>query len=49
LCLEAEGHRVLRFDVLSNMDGVLTEIHRALTTTLTPGPSPPGEGEKTSR
>jgi len=47
--LEAEGYRVLRFwnnDVLSNIDGVLTEIHGALTTTPTPDPSPQGGGEK---
>jgi very-short-patch-repair endonuclease len=50
--LETEGYRVLRFwnnDVLSNIDGVLTEIHRALTTTPTPGPSPQGGGEKKNR
>ena len=40
---------MLRFDVLSNMDGVLTEIHRALTRTLMPDLFRQGEGEKTSR
>ena len=47
--LEAEGYRVLRFwnnDVLSNIDGVLTAIQSALTTTPTPDPSPQGGGEK---
>ena len=47
--LEADGYRVLRFwnnDVLSNVDGVLAEIHRALTMTPTPDPSPQGGGEK---
>ena len=47
--LEADGYRVLRFwnnDVLSNIDGVLAEIQRALTTTPTPDPSPQGGGEK---
>ncbi len=41
--LESHGYRVLRFwnnDVLSNIDGVLTEILRAITTTPTPNPSP---------
>jgi len=47
--IEAEGYRVLRFwnnDVLSNIDGVLTVIQSALTTTPTPDPSPQGGGEK---
>jgi very-short-patch-repair endonuclease len=47
--LESEGYRVLRFwnnDVLSNIDGVLTEIQIATTTTPTPNPSPQGGGEK---
>jgi very-short-patch-repair endonuclease len=47
--LQAEGYRVLRFwnnDVLSNIDGVLTAIHYALTTTPAPDPSPQGGGEK---
>ena len=47
--LEANGYRVLRFwnnDVLMNIDGVLEEIHRAITTTPTPDPSPQGGGEK---
>jgi very-short-patch-repair endonuclease len=44
-----EGYRVLRFwnnDVLSNIDGVLTEIQNVIATTPTPDPSPPGGGEK---
>lgn len=47
--LEADGYKVLRFwnnDVLSNIDGVLTEIQRAVTATPTPDPSPQGGGEK---
>ena len=47
--LESEGYRVLRFwnnDVLSNIDGVLTEIQSATTTPPTPDPSPQGGGEK---
>ncbi|MGH6767750.1 MAG: endonuclease domain-containing protein [Xanthobacteraceae bacterium] len=43
--IEADGYRVLRFwnnDVLGNIDGVLEEIQRALTTTPTPIPSPQG-------
>jgi very-short-patch-repair endonuclease len=46
--LEANGYRILRFwnnDVLSNIDGVLEEIQRAVTTTPTPDPSPQGGGE----
>ena len=46
--LEANGYRVLRFwnnDVLTNIDGVLEEIQRAITTTPTPNPSPQGGGE----
>ena len=46
--LEADGYRVLRFwnnDVLSNIDGVLTEIRHAVITTPTPDPSPQGGGE----
>jgi very-short-patch-repair endonuclease len=46
--LEANGYRVLRFwnnDVLTNIDGVLEEIQRAMTTTPTPNPSPQGGGE----
>jgi very-short-patch-repair endonuclease len=46
--LEANGYRVLRFwnnDVLNNIDGVLEEIQRAITTTPTPSPSPQGGGE----
>ena len=47
--LEAMGYLVLRFwnnDVLKNIDGVLEEIQRAITTTPTPNPSPQGGGEK---
>ena len=50
--LESEGYRVLRFwnnDVLSNIEGVLTEIQNASATTPTPNPSPQGGGEKKSR
>jgi very-short-patch-repair endonuclease len=46
--LEANGYRVLRFwnnDVLTNIDGVLEEIQRAITPTPTPNPSPQGGGE----
>jgi very-short-patch-repair endonuclease len=46
--LEAEGYRVLRYwnnDVLANIDGVLEDIQRAMTTTPTPNPSPQGGGE----
>jgi very-short-patch-repair endonuclease len=46
--LEANGYRVLRFwnnDVLKDIDGVLEEIQRAITTTPTPNPSPQGGGE----
>jgi len=42
--LEAEGYRVLRYwnnDVLTNIDGVLEDIHRAIAVTPTPNPSPP--------
>jgi very-short-patch-repair endonuclease len=48
--LEANGYRVLRFwnnDVLGNIEGVLEEISRAITTTPTPNPSPQGGGEQT--
>ncbi len=47
--IEAQGYRVLRFwnnDVLKNIDGVLEEIHRVITTTPTPNPSPQGGGEQ---
>jgi very-short-patch-repair endonuclease len=47
--IEAQGYRVVRFwnnDVLSNIDGVLEEIRRAITTTPTPNPSPQGGGEQ---
>jgi very-short-patch-repair endonuclease len=50
--LEADGYRVLRFwnnDVLSNVDGVLTEIQRAISQALPqdgpPPPTPPHKGE----
>ncbi len=49
LRLASEGYRILRFwnnDVLSNIDGVLTEIERAIALTPTPNPSPQGGGEK---
>ena len=48
--LQANGYRVLRYwnnDVLSNIDGVLEDILRAITTTPTPNPSPQGGGEQT--
>jgi very-short-patch-repair endonuclease len=48
--LEATGYRVLRYwnnDVLSNIDSVLEDILRAITTTPTPNPSPQGGGEPT--
>jgi very-short-patch-repair endonuclease len=48
--LEATGYRVLRYwnnDVLSNIDTVLEDILRAITTTPTPNPSPQGGGEPT--
>jgi very-short-patch-repair endonuclease len=47
--LESRGYRVLRFwntDVLTNVDGVLEDIQRSITTTPTPDPSPQGGGEK---
>ncbi|MFZ0844741.1 MAG: DUF559 domain-containing protein [Pseudolabrys sp.] len=50
--LEADGYRVMRFwnnDVLSNIEGVLTEIQHAVSTTPTPDPSPQGGGEKKER
>ena len=46
--LEAEGYRVLRYwnnDVLRNIDGVLEDIQRKITSTPTPNPSPQGGGE----
>ncbi|MFL6797234.1 MAG: endonuclease domain-containing protein [Xanthobacteraceae bacterium] len=48
--IEAHGYRVLRYwnnDVLTNIDGVLTDILRALALTPTPNPSPQGGGEQT--
>ena len=50
--LDSEGYRVLRFwnnEVLSNIDGVLTEIQNAVAVTPTPDPSPQGGGEQTRR
>ncbi|MBV8746982.1 MAG: endonuclease domain-containing protein [Xanthobacteraceae bacterium] len=47
--IEAQGYRVLRFwnnQVLGNIDGVLEEIHPAVTTTPTPNPSPQRGGEQ---
>ncbi len=47
--LKADGYRVLRFwnsDVMSNIDGVLTEIQNSMAITPTPDPSPQGGGEK---
>jgi very-short-patch-repair endonuclease len=46
--LQSRGYRVLRYwnnEVLSNIDGVLDDIQRAITTTPTPDPSPQGGGE----
>jgi very-short-patch-repair endonuclease len=43
--LEAHGYRVLLYwnnEVLTNIDGVLEDIHRAITTTPTPNPSTQG-------
>jgi len=48
--IEAAGYRVLRFwnnDVLGNLEGVLSEIQRALPPT--PDPSPQGGGEARQR
>jgi very-short-patch-repair endonuclease len=48
--IESAGYRVLRFwnnDVLSNLEGVLSEIQRALPPT--PDPSPQGGGELRQR
>ena len=48
--IEAAGYRVLRFwnhDVLGNLEGVLSEIQRALPPT--PDPSPQGGGEPRQR
>jgi very-short-patch-repair endonuclease len=47
--LENRGYRVLRYwnsDVLRNIDGVLTDIAAAVTSTPTPNPSPQGGGEQ---
>jgi very-short-patch-repair endonuclease len=49
--LEANGYRVLRYwnnDVLSNIEGVLEDVVRAITTTPTPNPSPQGGGSRPS-
>ena len=48
--IEAAGYRVLRFwnhDVIGNLEGVLSEIQRALPPT--PDPSPQGGGEPRQR
>jgi very-short-patch-repair endonuclease len=48
--IEAAGYRILRFwnnDVLGNLEGVLSEIQRALPPT--PDPSPQGGGEPRQR
>ena len=48
--IEAAGYRVLHFwnnDVLGNLEGVLSEIQRALPPT--PDPSPQGGGESRQR
>jgi very-short-patch-repair endonuclease len=48
--IEARGYRVLRFwnnEVLGNLEGVLSEIQRALPPT--PDPSPQGGGEAPPR
>jgi very-short-patch-repair endonuclease len=48
--IESAGYRVLRFwnhDVLGNLEGVLSEIQRALPPT--PDPSPQGGGEPRQR
>jgi len=48
--IEAAGYRVLRYwnnDVLDNLEGVLSEIQRALPPT--PDPSPQGGGELRQR
>ena len=48
--LESQGFRVVRFwnnDVMGNIEGVMEVIGRELAPgTLTPGPSPKGEGRK---
>ncbi|MCM2327024.1 MAG: endonuclease domain-containing protein [Lysobacter sp.] len=48
--LESQGYRVVRFwnnEVMGNIDGVMEVIGRELAAgTLTPGPSPKGEGRK---
>jgi very-short-patch-repair endonuclease len=47
--LIGQGYRVLRYwnnDVLGNVDGVLEDILRSITTIPTPDPSPQGGGEK---
>jgi very-short-patch-repair endonuclease len=47
--LETQGYRVVRFwnnEVLTNIDGVLEVIQRALAPTPTPNPSPQGGGER---
>jgi very-short-patch-repair endonuclease len=47
--IEGQGYRVLRFwnnQVLGNIDGMLEEIRRVISTTPTPNPSPQGGGEQ---
>ena len=49
--LETKGYRVLRFwnnDVLSNLEGVIAEIDRALANTPSPNPSRKREGRARS-
>jgi len=46
---KSRGYRVVRYwnnDVMTNIDGVLQDIQRAITTTPTPNPSPQGGGEQ---
>jgi very-short-patch-repair endonuclease len=46
--IEAAGYRILRFwnnDVLGNLEGVLSEIQRALPPTPDPSPPQAGGGE----
>ena len=46
--IECQGYRILRYwsnGVLKDIDGVLDDIQRAITTTPTPNSSPQGGGE----